>query len=60
MSIFTHFRYSSCRGRDHGLPGYNEFRAHCGLSVANHFGTSEEGLVNHTQEIAAKLQSVYA
>ncbi|XP_052232206.1 myeloperoxidase-like [Dreissena polymorpha] len=46
------------RGRDHGLPSYNEFRKVCGLSDVRSWGTSagHRGLVDHTQEAITKLK----
>ncbi|KAL5017891.1 hypothetical protein ScPMuIL_003613 [Solemya velum] len=37
------------RGRDHGIPPYNDWRRWCNLTVASHFNTNHGGLVNHTQ-----------
>lgn len=43
------------RGRDHGLPGYNQWRAWCGLATMNTFTSSSE----HTQPILDLLRTVY-
>ena len=47
------------RGRDHGIPGYNKFRQFCGLRPANHFETGPLGLIDHDEESARGLASVY-
>ena len=44
------------RGRDHGLPGYNHYRALCGLNYANDF----DGLDNIPKQVRKKLKEVYA
>lgn len=44
------------RGRDHGLPGYNHYRALCGLNYANDF----DGLDNIPKHVRNKLKEVYA
>jgi peroxidase len=43
------------RGRDHGLPGYNHYRALCGLNYANSFAE----LYNVPEEVREKLARVY-
>jgi peroxidase len=45
------------RGRDHGLPGYNDWRVHCGLSFAKSFDDLAAEFPNH--EIRNKLKQVY-
>ena len=45
------------RGRDHGIPGYNQFRSYCNLSVAETFNDLAAEIPD--QEIRAKLQSLY-
>jgi len=47
------------RARDQGIPPYNEWRKLCGLSPALHFAHGPGGLIDHTSEVAAILQSVY-
>ncbi|OQV25326.1 Peroxidasin [Hypsibius exemplaris] len=45
------------RGRDHGVPGYNEFREHCNLTRAADFSD----LVSYMPaEVVAAMQKVYA
>ncbi|XP_046564388.1 peroxidase-like [Haliotis rubra] len=47
------------RGRDHGLPGYNDWRRWCGLPEAHDFSTDRGGLVDHSDDVAAAFQSLY-
>lgn len=44
------------RGRDHGLPGYNYYRKHCGLPVAKTFNDFLDYIPS---ELVSKLRSVY-
>merc|ERR1712133_32382 len=44
------------RGRDHGLPGYNKFRALCQLEVATEFSDLSDTM---SPEHIDKLKSVY-
>ncbi|XP_037114285.1 eosinophil peroxidase-like isoform X1 [Syngnathus acus] len=45
------------RGRDHGLPGYNEWRKFCGLSQPRNFEELAQVLKN--KELAEKLLDLY-
>lgn len=45
------------RGRDHGLPGYNYYRRHCGLAPAKNFNDFLDYI---PMELVNKLRSVYA
>ncbi|XP_053407906.1 peroxidase-like [Mercenaria mercenaria] len=47
------------RARDHAVPGYNEWRRFCGLPFAIQFNSGPGGLVDHSEENARKLSSVY-
>ncbi|XP_043667765.1 peroxidase-like isoform X2 [Vespula pensylvanica] len=44
------------RGRDHGLPGYNYYRKHCGLPFARNFNDFLDYI---PAELVNKLRSVY-
>ncbi|XP_046478630.1 peroxidase isoform X1 [Neodiprion pinetum] len=44
------------RGRDHGIPGYNHYREHCGLSLASTF---DEFLDTIPIEVVEKLSMLY-
>nr|XP_050849210.1 peroxidase-like isoform X3 [Vespula vulgaris] len=44
------------RGRDHGLPGYNYYRKHCGLPIARNFNDFLDYI---PAELVNKLRSVY-
>ncbi|XP_023246127.1 peroxidase-like isoform X2 [Copidosoma floridanum] len=44
------------RGRDHGIPGYNEYRKHCGLKSAKRF---DDFLDVVPTETVKKLQALY-
>ncbi|XP_047347771.1 peroxidase-like isoform X2 [Vespa velutina] len=44
------------RGRDHGLPGYNYYRKHCGLPIAKNFNDFLDYI---PMELVNKLRSVY-
>jgi peroxidase len=43
------------RGRDHGLPGYNQYRSLCGLNLATNF----DELYNIPLELREKLAQIY-
>jgi peroxidase len=43
------------RGRDHGIPGYNHYRALCGLNYAKSF----DELYNIPEEVREKLANTY-
>ncbi|XP_015365016.1 PREDICTED: uncharacterized protein LOC107162575 [Diuraphis noxia] len=45
------------RGRDFGLPGYMEFRRHCGLTVANRFEEMAGFMPNSTIQ---RYQTIYS
>lgn len=45
------------RGRDHGLPSYNEFRRYCQLSVAETFDDLSDEIGNHA--LRKKLEQLY-
>ncbi|XP_033762656.1 uncharacterized protein LOC117344118 [Pecten maximus] len=47
------------RGRDHGLPSYNEWRDWCHLQRATHFGTDTGGLIHHSTDNANRLSAAY-
>ncbi|XP_052245644.1 peroxidase-like [Dreissena polymorpha] len=47
------------RSREHGVPGYNAYRAVCGLKIASHFGAGPGGLVDHDPKVADRLSRVY-
>ena len=45
------------RGRDHGIPGYNQFRSYCSLSAAETFDDLATEIPD--QEIRDRLQTLY-
>lgn len=45
------------RGRDHGIPGYNQYRRYCGLPVASNF---DEFLDTIPAEMVKKLRAIYS
>lgn len=45
------------RGRDFGLPGYMEYRRHCGLTVANRFEDMAGFMPNSTIQ---RYQTIYS
>ena len=45
------------RGRDHGIPSYNQFRQYCQLGLASSFSDLRNTM---SSQSIAKLQSVYA
>ncbi|KFM75214.1 Peroxidasin-like protein, partial [Stegodyphus mimosarum] len=44
------------RGRDHGLPPYNEYRALCNKTRAKHFNDLKEDIPEH---IVERIKNVY-
>ncbi len=45
-----------CRGREHGIPGYNAYREFCGFPRVNHFqDLSDTMSIESTQ----KMQTIY-
>jgi peroxidase len=45
-----------CRGREHGIPGYNAYREFCGFQRANHFQDFSDTM---SVESIQKLQMIY-
>ena len=44
------------RGRDHGLPGYNEYRRFCGLSVPKTWAQVQKLMI---EDVASKFEKIY-
>merc|ERR1739838_58191 len=45
------------RGRDHGLPGYNDWRVECGMSFAENFSMLRDEIRN--DDVRNKLEELY-
>jgi peroxidase len=45
-----------CRGREHGIPGYNNYRQLCGLRRANQFQDFADTM---SPESVQRLQTLY-
>ena len=48
------------RGRDHGIPGYNDLREHCGLTRATNFSNFSEEMSEGKNHIALRPQRLLA
>ncbi|XP_060583221.1 peroxidase-like [Ruditapes philippinarum] len=48
------------RGRDHGLPGYNQWRIHCNLVKADMTNDGSFILPDHNEKQKIKIQNVYS
>jgi len=43
------------RGREHGLPGYNDFREYCGLPRLSHFGELANVMTNNSAGLYGRV-----